>query len=80
MPEDQGQNLALAVLYVPNSLESEKAFRELLLLFEPYLLLRLYLIESLYNVVLHESIPAQIRQLILYISNNNGYVTDLCEK
>ena len=31
-----------------------------------------YLTESIYKVVLQKSIPAQIRQLILYISNNQG--------
>ena len=28
--------------------------------------------ERVFNVVLQKSIPAQIRQLILYISNNKG--------
>ena len=31
-----------------------------------------YLTESVYNVVLPKSFPAQIRQLILDISNNEG--------
>ena len=36
--------------------------------------MRPYLTESVYQVVLQKSIPAQIRQLILYISNSKGYV------
>ena len=34
------------------------------------------LTEGLYKVVLHESIPAQIRQLNLYVSNDKGYVDE----
>jgi len=34
--------------------------------------MHVYLSESVYKVVLQKSIPAQIRQLILYISNNKG--------
>ena len=41
-----------------------------------------YLTESVYNVVLQKSIPAQIRQLFLYISNDRGlvdeFVRDFC--
>ena len=33
-----------------------------------------YLTQSVFKVVLHESIPTQIRQLILYIINSQGYV------
>ena len=33
-----------------------------------------YLTESVFKIVLQKSTPAQIRQLILYISNNNGLV------
>ena len=33
---------------------------------------RLYLTESVYKVVFQKSIPAQIRQLIVYVSNNKG--------
>ena len=33
-----------------------------------------YLTESVYKDVLQNSIPAQIRQLILYISNDKGDV------
>ena len=33
-----------------------------------------YLAEIVYKVVLQKSIPAQIRQLILYIGHNTGYV------
>ena len=33
---------------------------------------RAQLTKSVYNVVLDKSIPAQIRPLILYISNNAG--------
>ena len=33
-----------------------------------------YLTESVYKLVLRKSIPAQIRQLILHISNNKGLV------
>ena len=33
---------------------------------------RFYLTKSVYKVVLQKLIPAQIRQLILYISNNKG--------
>ena len=35
---------------------------------------RLYLAESVHIVFLQKSIPAQIRQLILYISNDKGEV------
>ena len=35
---------------------------------------RTYLTHSVFNVVLQKSISAQIRQLILYISNIEGYV------
>ena len=35
---------------------------------------RSYLIESFYKVVSQKSIPAQIRQLVLYTSRNKGYV------
>ena len=34
-----------------------------------------YLTESVYKVGLQKSIPAHIRQLILDVSNNKGYVT-----
>ena len=37
------------------------------------------LTESVYTVVSQKSNPAQIRQLILDVSNNRGYVEDLCE-
>jgi len=40
----------------------------------PFAQARSYLTESVYKVVLQKSIPEQIRQLILYISNNKGYV------
>ena len=33
---------------------------------------QVYLTESVYNVVLRKSIPAQIRQLILCMRNNQG--------
>ena len=33
-----------------------------------------YLIESVYKVVLQESIPERIRRPILHKSNNNGWV------
>ena len=33
-----------------------------------------YLTESVYEVVLEKSIPTQIRQLVLYIRNDKGYV------
>jgi len=33
---------------------------------------QLDLTESVYEVILPESIPAQIRRLILYINNNRG--------
>ena len=36
--------------------------------------MQLYLTESVQKVVLQDLIPAQIRQLILYISNNRGQV------
>ena len=39
---------------------------------------RAYLPESVFTVGLQESIPAQIRQLILDISNNKDNLTDLC--
>ena len=32
----------------------------------------LYLTESVYEVVLQKSVPAEIRPLILYVSNNEG--------
>ena len=35
--------------------------------------IRPYLTQSVYTVVLQESIPAQIRQLNLYVSDNEGY-------
>ena len=35
---------------------------------------QLYLTESVYKFVLQMSILAQIRQLVLYISNDKGYV------
>ena len=35
------------------------------------------LTESVYKVVLQKSIPAQILQLILYISDNTGHVDGL---
>ena len=35
-----------------------------------------YRTESVYKVVLQKSIPTQIRQLILYVSNNEGYVDE----
>ena len=38
--------------------------------------LRTYLTESVYEVVLQTSIPAQIRQFILYISNNQGLIDE----
>ena len=33
---------------------------------------QLYLTESVYKIVVQKSIPAQIRQLTLYMSNNKG--------
>ena len=36
----------------------------------------LYFTECLHKVVLQKSIPAQIRQLILYISKNQGQVDE----
>jgi len=33
-----------------------------------------YLTESLYNVAVKKSVPAQIRQFVRYISNNEGWV------
>ena len=36
--------------------------------------LRFHRSESVYTVVLQKSTPAQLRQLILYISNNQGSV------
>ena len=35
---------------------------------------QLYVAYSVYGVVLKKLIPAQIRQIILYISNDKGYV------
>ena len=35
-----------------------------------------YLTESVYKVVFKKSIPAQIRELIIYVSNNKGYVDE----
>jgi len=35
---------------------------------------RTYLTERVFGIVLPKAIPAQIRQLILYISNHRGYV------
>ena len=39
---------------------------------------RFNLTESVYKVVLQKSISAQIRQLILCISNDQGQVEDFC--
>ena len=39
-----------------------------------------YLTESVYNVVLQQSIPAQIRQRILCISKNKGYADGFVRK
>ena len=38
------------------------------------LAIRLYLTESVVQVVVQKSMPAQIRQLVLFISNNEGHV------
>ena len=38
----------------------------------------LYLAESAYKVVLQKSVPAQIRQLLLYISNRKDTLTNFC--
>ena len=35
---------------------------------------RVYRTQSVYEVVLQKSIPTQIRQLIFYIRNSEGYV------
>ena len=37
---------------------------------------RVFLTESVHKVVLQESISLQIRQRILYISNNTGFVDE----
>ena len=42
-------------------------------------LIKYYLTESVYNVVLQKSTPAQIRQLIHYISNGKGTGEPGCE-
>jgi hypothetical protein len=39
---------------------------------------RVYLTQSVFTVALQKSIPTQIRQLILRISNSNGQVDDFC--
>ena len=42
---------------------------------------RAYLTESVYKVVLQKSVPEQIRELIIYIGNNNRRICagiDLC--
>ena len=41
-------------------------------------LLRFFLSQSVYNVVSQKSIPAQIRQFILYIGMIKDKMTDLC--
>ena len=41
---------------------------------------RVYLTESFCQVVLKKSIPAQIRELIRYISNDKGYVDGFVRK
>ena len=56
LPESQGQNLAVTVLYVPGG----------------ELRLESYLTESVCKVVLQKSIAAQIHQLVLHVSNNKG--------
>ena len=37
-----------------------------------YMVLKYYLTESIYQVVLQKSIPLRIRQLVLYLSDNKG--------
>jgi len=39
-----------------------------------------YLTDFFYNAVLHKSIPVQIRQLILYFSNNKAQVDGFVRK
>ena len=39
-----------------------------------------YLTESVYKVVLQMSIPAQIRQRVLYISNDKGLVDEFARE
>ena len=39
-------------------------------------MVNIHLTESVYKVVLQKSIPTQIRQLILYISDDEGYVDE----
>jgi hypothetical protein len=38
--------------------------------------IQVYLTQSVYSVVLQKSTPAQIRQLILYISKSKQYVAN----
>ena len=39
-----------------------------------------YLTESVFKVIFRESIPTQIRQLIIHISNNKGQVDEFVRK